>query len=384
MRGEPQDHPHWTEQRVTIAFLVVAVGLASLELFSGMYFLQFRIQAGVIRTEPWRFFTAALLHGGVLHLGMNMMAVSFLGARLEPILGTWRTLLAYVGIGAGSMAAEYALWGANPVGLSGIAYGQGGLLWALARWHPNMRRVFDDRLAQLLVVWFFICCGLTYLDILNVANVAHLVGGLLGVLFGWGLAQPRSLRRALEWLAPTTCVVIVLVAMFARRWVNLSGAVQDDGLGQVAIDAFGDEDPERARELLLKALELDPDDAINWYNLGIAHSRLKEPEFALPAFERSLELRPGNQRTEAAVEATRIELGNMALVQAESERALALAEDILASNPESAEGYAIRGLALADLGRDDEAIESLEFALNLGTDHPSVEFVLDQLTAAGR
>ena len=50
--------------------------------------------------------------------------------------------------------------------------------------------------------------------------------------------------------------------------------------------------PPKAKEAYLKALELDRNNADLWYNLAIVYIELKEPNEALKNFNRALELNP--------------------------------------------------------------------------------------------
>lgn len=58
----------------------------------------------VIAGQWWRIITANFLHMGILHLGMNMLALLYLGKFVEYRLGSFRYLLAYLAAGLGSMA----------------------------------------------------------------------------------------------------------------------------------------------------------------------------------------------------------------------------------------------------------------------------------------
>jgi membrane associated rhomboid family serine protease len=79
---------------------------------------------GVAEGEWWRLISAAFLHYGPLHLGMNMLVLWFIGPPLEEYFGRWRYLLVYVVSGlAGSAGA--LIWSPNAltVGASGAIWG---------------------------------------------------------------------------------------------------------------------------------------------------------------------------------------------------------------------------------------------------------------------
>src|SRR5205823_10855233 len=72
----------------------------------------------------WRLITAAFLHYGPIHLGMNMLALWWLGAPVEMVLGRARFLALYLVSGlAGSAGALIASPHAVTVGASGAIFG---------------------------------------------------------------------------------------------------------------------------------------------------------------------------------------------------------------------------------------------------------------------
>jgi len=85
--------------------------------------------------EPWRLLTTALVHGGFIHLALNMLALWMLGQSLEPMLGRGRYLALY-GISALGGSVAVALL-ADPrtatVGASGAIFGLMAALLIIGR-----------------------------------------------------------------------------------------------------------------------------------------------------------------------------------------------------------------------------------------------------------
>jgi membrane associated rhomboid family serine protease len=82
----------------------------------------------------WRIVTGAFLHGGLLHIGVNMMSLWFLGRFIEFALGSWRMLLVYMlSLIASGLGVIY--FSSNPdvatVGASGAIFGLFGALFAI-------------------------------------------------------------------------------------------------------------------------------------------------------------------------------------------------------------------------------------------------------------
>jgi len=79
---------------------------------------------GVAQGDWWRLITAAFLHYGPIHLGLNMLVLWFIGPALEEYFGRWRYLLVYLVAGlAGSAGALLVTPNSPTVGASGAIWG---------------------------------------------------------------------------------------------------------------------------------------------------------------------------------------------------------------------------------------------------------------------
>ena len=84
--------------------------------------------------EWWRLFTAMFLHYGPFHLGLNMLALWWFGAAVEPVSGRGRYLLLYIVSGlAGSAGALLLTPNSATVGASGAIFGILGAALVLER-----------------------------------------------------------------------------------------------------------------------------------------------------------------------------------------------------------------------------------------------------------
>lgn len=81
----------------------------------------------------WRIFTSAFLHGGLLHIGVNMLSLWFLGRFMEYVIGPWRMLLVYVVslVAAGLGVVYFSPPLVPTVGASGAIFGLFGALFAI-------------------------------------------------------------------------------------------------------------------------------------------------------------------------------------------------------------------------------------------------------------
>jgi len=132
------------------------------------------------RGELWRLVTPVLLHGNIMHLAFNMLAMYSLGGIIERLHGKWFLLAAILFTGAvGSLVQALVppSLGGTPIalGASGAIFGLFGYLWV----RPMLEPMYPIRIPRGSVVmilgWMFLC--MTPL-IPGIANAAH-VGGLL-------------------------------------------------------------------------------------------------------------------------------------------------------------------------------------------------------------
>lgn len=181
--------------------------------------------------QYYRFITMMFLHGGVLHLLFNSMAIASIGGELERLMGTSRFGALYAVGGLAGGVASY-VFTANPsVGASGAVF---ALLGAEMVFIIVNRRLFGAEARQLLgnigfTALINIGIGLT---IPNIDNMAHIGGLIGGVLVGFcvlpRLVPVRSLEgvvvghRYLTWgwwgvsavLAALVVVIMTVVPAF--------------------------------------------------------------------------------------------------------------------------------------------------------------------------
>jgi rhomboid protease GluP len=170
-----------------------------------------RVAAG----EWWRMASAMFLHGSLLHIAFNMVALYQAGAIVERAYG--RAAFALVYLGAGLLGSAGSLWwrqDALSVGASGAVFGVYGALAAfLITHHARIPRKNLRVLGASTV--FFVGYSLVngFLQS-GIDNGAH-VGGLLGgALLGWALApRGHGLRRSADdYLRAAGGIALVVLA----------------------------------------------------------------------------------------------------------------------------------------------------------------------------
>ena len=145
--------------------------------------------------ELWRLFTPCLLHRDFLHILFNMVWVWILLKQLESRMSRWKICALILILGVVSNVAQYLMSGPYFLGFSGVIVGLAGFIWVRQRRAPW--EGYTVQKSTLLFLLFFVLAMflievLTFLlqvfSIIqiapNIANTAHIVGGLVGLLLG--------------------------------------------------------------------------------------------------------------------------------------------------------------------------------------------------------
>ncbi|MGB4779871.1 rhomboid family intramembrane serine protease [Microbacterium sp.] len=146
-------------------------------------------------TQPWRLVTVTLVHAGIWHVALNMLALWALGRSLEPLLGRWRFLTLYLLSALGGSVLTAILAPTTVVvGASGAVWGLLGAMFVIGRHLGANVTAIAVILGLNLVI--------TFLPGSSIAWQAHIGGGLVGALIGVIFARTRksSQQRAQVWL----------------------------------------------------------------------------------------------------------------------------------------------------------------------------------------
>lgn len=160
--------------------------------------------------ETWRLLSCVFLHGGLLHLALNMGALYALGRILEATWGRARFLALFLGAGlAGSVLSQVFGTGMS-VGASGGVFGLlgAGVVFGLRHRDAlprHLRKVFGKGLLPWVGVNLFI--GLVVPRIDNLGHIGGLIGGaVLALLLQDRVLPWRSPPRWAGWALTAACV----------------------------------------------------------------------------------------------------------------------------------------------------------------------------------
>lgn len=178
--------------------------------------------------EWFRLATSTLLHGDLLHLGVNAVALYSLGRIIEPLYGGFRCLVCFSFGAVVASAGSYLAGVLQSDGASGGASTWFGMAIMLGLLY---RKQFDRVDARLLgpVLWVFVLLNIAlgfFVPLID--GVGHAVGFVVGLLCGlWGKERGRWLERSGGVLWVSSYILTlgfgawwVLSRMTVRRWAS--------------------------------------------------------------------------------------------------------------------------------------------------------------------
>lgn len=179
----------------------VLMGLIALFFIAQMLSTQFlgldlpaallsKSRSAILAGQLWRLITPVLLHGSILHVGLNLYAFWILGRQLEGIYGHWRFLTLFLIAGFGGNVLSFVL---SPYNSLGSSTGIFGLLAAEALLILQNKQFFGARARPMLsnlAFIFFLNIAIGLAPGSNIDNFGHLGGAIAGALFAF-LAGPK-------------------------------------------------------------------------------------------------------------------------------------------------------------------------------------------------
>lgn len=159
--------------------------------------------------EPWRMLTVVLVHGGLIHLGLNMLSLWMIGQSLEPLIGRAKFLTLYlVSALGGSVAMALIAPSTLTVGASGAIFGLFAALIVIGR------HLGANVTGMLVVLAINLVAGLVLG--FNIAWEAHLGGVIVGAAIGLVYARAGGRRTArFWWIGLVAAITLILLAVVA-------------------------------------------------------------------------------------------------------------------------------------------------------------------------
>jgi membrane associated rhomboid family serine protease len=217
--------------------IIIDINLAVfiLMVFAGLGFVSFNTddllkwgadyRPYVIHGEYWRLFTCMFLHGGLMHVALNMYGLLFVGIFLEPVMGRGKYAFGYLFTGiAASLTSIWWHTATVSVGASGAVFGMYGIFFALLT-TSFFRGGFGKPflISTVIFIVFNLLLGLTP----GIDNAAHIGGLLSGILIGYALypSIKKEMKKRQAQAAEEER------AAMAAAWASIEAATRRDENG---------------------------------------------------------------------------------------------------------------------------------------------------------
>lgn len=164
-----------------------------------------------LNNEYWRLLGTAFMHIGLVHLVLNMLALSVVGPGLERVFGLWRFLAVYVLSALGGAVAVYLF--DNPInytaGASGAIFGLFGASVVV------LRKMGLDPRSMLVVLALNLFFTFT---IPGISKLGHLGGLVVGVAAAGAVVYaPTGNRRTLLQALGLAVLLVAIVGLVIYR-----------------------------------------------------------------------------------------------------------------------------------------------------------------------
>jgi len=162
-----------------------------------------------IKHEYWRLFTAMFLHEGMLHIGVNMLSLYFIGSVFEQLAGRGKYLVLYLVSGFAGNVLVFLLGPAYVVTV-GASTAIFGIFGALFVYVFRNRSAYPNQVLGQLAFWMALNLVITFTNS-GISWQGH-IGGLIGGIVTLELLT-RSGRRPLRTPLTRTDVWAVLAVL---------------------------------------------------------------------------------------------------------------------------------------------------------------------------
>ncbi|ABF40882.1 Rhomboid-like protein [Candidatus Koribacter versatilis Ellin345] len=256
--------------------------------------------------EWWRMLTSMFLHGGILHILVNMFALRNLGYTAELFYGRKNFLIIYMLSGFGGSAATL-LWRPDSVsvGASGAIFGVAGALAAMVYFKklPVDRALLKRDIGSIGAVIFYNLLIGAALPIIN--NAAHVGGLVAGAILGFTLpAMIFRTEREKSNSSGTIAIGIVIALIVAIGITGHQKLAAEEELYR-ADKAYEAGKKSEALQHLERAAAMHPETFTANFMIGAIYLDEGQPEKAVPFLEKAVQLQPENRAAKQALDRAR-------------------------------------------------------------------------------
>jgi membrane associated rhomboid family serine protease len=173
--------------------------------------------------QYWRLLTSGFLHAGLLHIGVNMLSLWFVGRALEPAIGSkFFVSIYFSSLLAGSFGALLFQPDVPTLGASTAIFGVFGALIMVA--HARRISIWQSGLG----FWLLLNLYLSVSDS-QISLGGHLGGLAAGLITGWMVTEWGERRRKPNWVY-LGCLAVAVISVIAAIAVAGSTGLTPHGV----------------------------------------------------------------------------------------------------------------------------------------------------------
>jgi membrane associated rhomboid family serine protease len=283
----------------TTLLMAISIIAYIVDFFPGIDLRSMGVNSGplTLSGEYWRLFTAGFLHANLLHIGLNMWCLWYVGPLSERLFGKWQTFAIYMVTGVGgallSVASNHQR---SELGASGAIFGIVGAVLAGVKF-GNFAIPAGEKKAIFSSMAFFAIFNFMFGMYGNIDNMCHLGGFVTGLLVGLPLSAFARHNKILQ--LGTLVVTSMIVAAGATELVQQEGPPAKKTAAAIA---WHQRNYSKAAHLLEQYTVAQPQDDDGLVFLGEAYLNSNEPEKAIGAFEQALRVNPNSEDAKQALE----------------------------------------------------------------------------------
>lgn len=199
---------------------------------SGLMELGAALPELVLGAQPWRAFTYTMLHGGIMHLAFNGIALFQIGPMVERWVGFSRFWFAWVAAGVAGVVIPPLLGYSHEVivvGASGAVSGLIGMAMVLGHQNGTAQGI---ALRNGMIKWMIYITVFGFM-LGSVAHDAHFAGFGMGALVAWALPPAGRIvhRRRITPVLATVGLAVPIAAIAAfSLWFFQPEAARFEGM----------------------------------------------------------------------------------------------------------------------------------------------------------
>jgi membrane associated rhomboid family serine protease len=283
----------------TTLLMAISILAYVVDFFPGIDLRSLGVNSGplTLSGEYWRLFTAGFLHANLLHIGLNMWCLWYVGPLSERLFGKWQTFAIYMVTGVGgallSIASNHQR---SELGASGAIFGLVGAVLAGVKF-GNFAIPAGEKKAIFSSMAFFAVFNFMFGMYGNIDNMCHFGGFVTGLLVGLPLSAFAQHKKMLQ--VGTLVVTSMIVAAGATELVQQEGPAAKKTAAAIA---WHQRNYAKAAHLLEQYTVAKPQDDDGLVFLGEAYLNSNEPDKAIGAFEQALRVNPNSDDAKQALE----------------------------------------------------------------------------------